>query len=206
MSIQSFFPTQLWISQAPPSLRKNLNSRLNREARALEKMDEEGLRWSKKNYRNGYTSYASVTNLPYRSTSFQQLKKWIDSEVKKFSRQLEIDLMKGQLEMTTCWVNIMRQNCSHAFHLHPLSVISGTYYLEIPSGSGALKIEDPRLPAFMGSPPRRPNCAQKNQRFHEFYPKTGQLILFESWLKHEVPPHRGASERISISFNYDWIR
>jgi len=30
------------------------------------------------------------------------------------------------------------------------------------------------------------------------------VILFESWLRHEVPPARFAGERISISFNYAW--
>jgi uncharacterized protein (TIGR02466 family) len=31
------------------------------------------------------------------------------------------------------------------------------------------------------------------------------LNLFESWLRHEVPPNPAASERISISFNYAWV-
>ena len=35
--------------------------------------------------------------------------------------------------------------------------------------------------------------------------RTGQLVLFESWLRHEVPANRDARERISISFNYNWF-
>jgi uncharacterized protein (TIGR02466 family) len=31
----------------------------------------------------------------------------------------------------------------------------------------------------------------------------GSLLLFESWLRHEVVPNQ-AGERISISFNYGW--
>jgi uncharacterized protein (TIGR02466 family) len=34
--------------------------------------------------------------------------------------------------------------------------------------------------------------------------KSGDLLLFESWLRHEVPPARFSGERISISFNYGW--
>jgi uncharacterized protein (TIGR02466 family) len=37
-------------------------------------------------------------------------------------------------------------------------------------------------------------------------PKPGEIILFESWMKHEVPPNRTEGERISVSFNYDWIQ
>jgi uncharacterized protein (TIGR02466 family) len=35
--------------------------------------------------------------------------------------------------------------------------------------------------------------------------RTGHLILFESWLRHEVAPNRRAAERVSISFNYGWF-
>jgi uncharacterized protein (TIGR02466 family) len=54
----------------------------------------------------------------------------------------------------------------------------------------------------MAAPPRRAGAAQ---RAHVEYPaRAGQVILFESWLRHEVPPARYAGERISISFNYGW--
>jgi uncharacterized protein (TIGR02466 family) len=33
----------------------------------------------------------------------------------------------------------------------------------------------------------------------------GKLVLFESWLRHEVPPNPVAAERVSISFNYGWF-
>jgi uncharacterized protein (TIGR02466 family) len=31
------------------------------------------------------------------------------------------------------------------------------------------------------------------------------LLLFESWLRHEVAPQARAAERVSISFNYSWF-
>lgn len=206
MSLHRFFPTQLWVARVPASLQGRLNRQLAREARMLEEIDDTGAKWCRKNYRGGYTSYASITDLPYRSSNFGELKKWIDGEARKFARALDMDLMSGRLEMTTCWVNIMRQHCQHSFHIHPLSAISGTYYVEVPKGAGALKIEDPRLTGFMGSPPRHSKARVENQRFHDFKPSPGDLILFESWLKHEVPQNHSAKERISVSFNYDWIR
>lgn len=206
MSLQSFFPTQLWTAQAPRSLVQRLNPILEREARTFQQIDDAGARWSRKNYHSGYTSYGSVSDLPHRSPTFARLKNWIDREALKFARTLELDLDGGRLEMTTCWVNIMGRHCTHAYHLHPLSTISGTYYLQVPQGAGALKIEDPRLPAFMGSPPRKTRARPENRRFHEFHPRPGQLILFESWLKHEVPPNQSDEDRVSVSFNYDWIR
>jgi uncharacterized protein (TIGR02466 family) len=33
----------------------------------------------------------------------------------------------------------------------------------------------------------------------------GHLVLFESWLRHEVAPNPIDEERISVSFNYNWF-
>jgi len=42
-------------------------------------------------------------------------------------------------------------------------------------------------------------------RYVQLNPKNGRLVLFESWVKHEVPPNLSSQERIRISFNYDWV-
>ena len=31
------------------------------------------------------------------------------------------------------------------------------------------------------------------------------VLLFESWLRHEVPPNPVRAERVSISFNFNWF-
>jgi uncharacterized protein (TIGR02466 family) len=177
---------------------------LVREAKLYRDLDEAGVEWSEENYFGGYTSYSSITDLAFRSSGFAALKKWIDGETRKFARSLEMDLGQGSLEMSAFWVNIMGHGCHHAFHLHPLSSISGTFYLQVPRGSGAFKIEDPRLPAFMASPPRKRKAKLENLRFYELEPKVGELVLFESWVKHEVVANRSKQDRISVSFNYDW--
>ena len=64
--------------------------------------------------------------------------------------------------------------------------------------------EDPRLDRFMAAPPRRSGAKAAN-RTHVTYPaEAGNVILFESWLRHEVPSNRVDAERISISFNFNW--
>ena len=93
----------------------------------------------------------------------------------------------------------------HSFHLHPDSVISGTYYVKVPPNSGAFKVEDPRIACFMGSPPVKRNVRRDNSRYMSLAPRARELVLFESWLKHEVPAHHAKSDRISVSFNYHWV-
>jgi uncharacterized protein (TIGR02466 family) len=98
----------------------------------------------------------------------------------------------------------MPETAAHSLHLHPLSFVSGTYYVVTPPGCPGLKFEDPRLSKFMAAPPKKAKARPAN-RPHIVYPaEAGQVILFESWLRHEVTANRIAAERISISFNYNW--
>jgi uncharacterized protein (TIGR02466 family) len=83
-------------------------------------------------------------------------------------------------------------------------VISGTTYLAVPDGAGALKFEDPRLPMMMAAPPRKAKAAQANRPFIYEVPTPGTILLWESFLRHEVPMNLADEERISVSFNYAW--
>jgi uncharacterized protein (TIGR02466 family) len=107
--------------------------------------------------------------------------------------------------MTDCWVNVMGRGAVHGLHLHPHSTISGSYYVAVPSGAPGLKFEDPRLERFMAAPPRARGARRANRAWVTIAARTGGLVLFESWLRHEVPPHPLAAERVSISFNYSWF-
>lgn len=109
--------------------------------------------------------------------------------------------------MSSCWVNVMPAGAAHSLHLHPLSVVSGAFYVAVPKNASPIKFEDPRLDRFMAQPPRSPKAPLAMQPFVTLTPREGDLILFESWLRHEVPPLKPGvrGERISVSFNYDWI-
>ena len=120
-------------------------------------------------------------------------------------RELELDLGQGRLKMTNCWANVMHTNAHHGLHLHPLAVISGTYYVSIPAGAPAIKFEDPRLAQLMHSPPRKSPARPENRQHVAVPARAGSLVLFESWLRHEVPLHSAKQPRVSVSFNYDWV-
>ncbi|MBI5775271.1 MAG: hypothetical protein HZA89_16230, partial [Verrucomicrobia bacterium] len=124
---------------------------------------------------------------------------------KVFARELDLDLEGRALAMTDCWVNIMPHQVVHGLHIHPLSTISGTYYVKTPKGCPALKFEDPRLSKFMAAPPRKPDCRAENRQFVSYPAEAGKVLLFESWLRHEVPANLTKTERVSISFNYNWF-
>ncbi len=204
--IKALFPTFVYYSPLQEKAKMAaLNKDLKQEAYKIAEIDEEGQLWSQKNYKGGYTSYGSMAQLHQFSSTFADLEKAINKHVYKFVKHLEMDINPKELKMSSCWVNIMPTSVHHTMHLHPLSVISGTYYLQTPKNSSAIKFEDPRMDSFMASPPRKHNAKVHNQRYHAIEPQEGNLVLFESWLRHEVPANDAAKERISISFNYDWV-
>ena len=168
-------------------------------------MDADGEAWCRENYPGGYTSYGSMTKLHRSSSTFTELNERLARHVRAFARALDFDLEGRALEMTDCWVNVMPQGCAHALHLHPTSTISGTYYVRTPKGCSTIKFEDPRLPMFMAAPPRKTDARRTNRTFVHYPAETGKVILFESWLRHEVVTNRAAGERVSISFNLNWF-
>ncbi len=201
--IQNLFPSYIYKASAKTPAK--LNRELLDEAFKISQIDKSGQVWSQKNYLGGYTSYGSMSQLHRFSSTFGELESLINQHVAKFIKHSEMDIRPKELRMRTCWLNIMPQGVLHSMHLHPLSVLSGTYYVKIPKNSSGLKFEDPRMGFFMASPARKTNAKSENQRFVTVTPKVGELILFESWMRHEVPANPAPGERISISFNYDWL-
>jgi uncharacterized protein (TIGR02466 family) len=204
MAIRSLFPTFYLQAPVGRAAGRRFRQALADECRALAASDPAGQRWSQRHYHGGYTSYGSHDRLHLISPLFDRLRRLIDPHVRAYCRALHYDMAGRELAMTDCWANVMPAGVGHSLHLHPGSFISGTYYVEVPRGAGALKFEDPRLGLHMGTPPRRPAAPRPLQAFVSLPARAGEVVLFESWLRHEVPAARFSGERISISFNYGW--
>lgn len=204
MPIRSFFPTRIYTAALTQARAAALNPRLLRECLQLSHDDVAGQKWSRRNYPGGFTSYASASHMHRVSPTFDALRRIIDRHVKRYAEELEFDLGDAPLTMTDCWVNVMPPGVSHGLHLHPLSAISGTYYVRVPTGAPGLKFEDPRLDRYMGAPPRKVDADERNRAWIVMPAKPGSLLLFESWLRHEVAANSGRDVRVSISFNYGW--
>jgi uncharacterized protein (TIGR02466 family) len=204
MTIHSLFPTFIY-SAALQRAGAAFNRQLLTECRQLRHDDAAGRRWSSENYPGGYTSYGSVHWLQRISPTFKSLERKLDRHVAAYARALDWDLTGRELHMTDCWINIMPKLVVHGLHLHPLSSVSGTYYVQVPKGAPGIKFEDPRLDRFMAAPPRKSGGSRETRRWGTVAATPGHLVLFESWLRHEVMPNRVGAERISISFNYNWF-
>ena len=208
MSSRALFPTLIYAARLAPAATAAttaLNRQLLRECLQLRHDDRAGRAWSARNYPGGYTSYQTQCRLQNISPTFALLERRLNVHVQRFARALDFDLRGRKLVMTDCWANIMRRRVAHGLHLHPLASISGTYSLRTPRGCAGLKFEDPRLERFMAAPPRRAGARLRSQAWVTIPAVAGKLVLFESWLRHEVPPNPVHDERVSVSFNYSWF-
>ena len=198
MTIRSLFATPVYEGQLDNA---DLIAELESSCRILAREDKAGKSWCAEHGYHGYTSYASLDDLPQRDPAFDDLRRALDKHVRDFAAACHFDLGKKP-KLDSLWVNILKPGAVHSGHIHPHSIISGTLYLRVPPGAGALKLEDPRLPMMMAAPSRLPDAPPEAQAFVYVAPKRGTILLWESWLRHEVVAGDAKSDRISISFNY----
>lgn len=204
MSTKSLFPSFIYHSKLNESNLESYNSEIIEEVFKLSEIDEEGLEWCETKYFGGYTSYASYNRLQEFSSTFKKLEDSINLHIEKYVSDLQYDIDPSDLKMSDCWVNIMPQGTHHSGHIHPLSVLSGTYYVQVPEDSQAIKFEDPRLAMLMNTPKKKEDAPESHANFVSIPAKDGDVVLFESYQRHEVPANLSEDARISISFNYEY--
>ena len=194
MAVRSLFPTLFYEESLDDAA---LLEELEAAVRAFALEDTAGKRWSKEHGYRGYTSYASLDDLPQRDPAFADLKRHLDRHVARFAAECGFQLGGRKLKLDSLWVNLLKPGGAHSGHIHPHSVVSGTFYVSVPPGAGVLRLEDPRLGLMMAAPSR-------DATFVHAKPRPGTIFLWESWLRHEVMPSSAKEDRISVSFNYRW--
>ena len=198
MPVRSLFATRLYEAHLGDQA---LLEDLAHSIRSLAADDAAGQRWSREHGYRGYTSYASLNDLPKRDPAIGDLARLLAKHAVAFAEDCAFALPRKP-RLDSLWVNLLKGGGHHSAHLHPHSIISGTLYIEVPPGAGAIRFEDPRLPMMMAAPVRRPDAPQELQPFVNVEPRPGLLLLWESWLRHEVLPGTARGERLSISFNF----
>ena len=189
--IRGLFTTNLYEAETGDDA---LLAELAHSIRSLAADDEAGRRWSRDHGYAGYTSYASLNDLPKRDPAISALAKLLAKHATAFASESRFELGRKP-RLDSLWVNLLRSSGHHSGHIHPHSIVSGTFYVEVPPGSGAIRFEDPRLPLMMAAPPRADSVVSVE-------PRPGLLLMWESWLRHEVLAGTGRGERLSISFNF----
>lgn len=144
-------------------------------------------------------------------TCVQQLRQFAWATLGRTVRQLNdynAEEMRRLQIFSHTWFHVTRHGGFTILHTHPMASWSGVYCVaagETPEDrpeSGVLRFHNPHH--YSNYFQDAGNLRQKPPYHHgtwniRFQP--GQLVLFPSWLQHEVLPFYGGDERITIAFN-----
>ena len=128
----------------------------------------------------------------------------LESKILEYARVCAYEYGIGEvnLSISNLWININETGHSNSIHTHPSSFLSGVFYVMAEPGQGDIVFH--RCPSqnfiIQSNGPIRENN-MLNASSVSFEPKTGRLILFPSFLPHEVYSNDLEEDRISISFN-----
>jgi uncharacterized protein (TIGR02466 family) len=92
------------------------------------------------------------------------------------------------------WANINAVGSRNTFHTHKDDEFSGVYYVQS-NNTGDLRFTNPAN--VLG------DCSRTSPftRDFSFVPQDGDLILWPSWMPHEVEPNLSQQSRINLAFN-----
>ena len=106
------------------------------------------------------------------------------------------------------WAIINRSGDVNDYRSHPGSYWSGVYYVDDggiaanPALGGELEFLDPRgAVPLMNAPHLRIAGHRSAGSSERLVPQAGRMVLFPSWVLHQVRPYRGTADRISVAFN-----
>ena len=199
--IDHVFSTPIYRAKLGGARQKAFLDELRMACLGIAQDDGAGQRWSDEAGYKGYTSYASLDDLPIRNPTFADLCERLQPHLAAFAAALEFELRGLKPEVDSIWINVLEPGGTHTGHIHTNSVISGTLYVDVPDGASAIRFEDPRLAMMMAAPPRRQRAEMHNRQFVYLQPAAGTVLLWESWLRHEVPVNMARESRVSVSFN-----
>src|SRR5436190_3732515 len=115
MPVRSLFVTRLYEADLGHDA---LLADLAHSIRTLARDDEAGRRWSGENRYAGYTSYASLNDLPRRDPSIAELAKLLGRHAAAFAGECAFDL-KRKPRLDSLWVNLLKSGGHHSGHVHP---------------------------------------------------------------------------------------
>lgn len=195
-TLEQCFYTRIWRDRIGDD---DLNHSLSEAMDELRHLDYD---FQDQLYPNGYTSYHSKLH-PETSPAMRPLVRRLLFSAERYLTAMGLDRSRAlMLDLTDFFININGKNSSHARHRHEDSEISGVYYVAAPEGSAPICFTSPLEPLMMAS---RIDAFETTSPwtgiYHRHQPQAGELLLFPSWLLHEVSMQIAAVERRSFGIN-----
>jgi len=190
MITEYHFPTPVYIQEIPNAVELN------------QYLEQKILQWSQQDKGVSKTNaggWHSTTDMNRKEEYNPLTKELFNMQDEIFQKEhLTLKPVLGNM-----WANINYPGNSNRPHLHPNSLFSGVYWVKTPEKSGNLMLYEPR-PGAQCTMPNRKEGKLPPELWREvhYQPKAGTVVMFPSWLWHEVRPNESNDTRISVSFNF----
>ena len=140
----------------------------------------------------------SVNSYILENEILKNLKTFFELSLSKFIDEVYKPENKIFPYITQSWANFTQPQGHHHKHNHQNSLISGVFYVKLSKMAGRITFTE-NSHQLLYMKPREYN--EFNSESWTYQVTENVLILFPSYLNHEVPNFVGDDERISISFN-----
>ena len=131
----------------------------------------------------------------------KEIKQFCEQQINIYVEEIINPEEEIDFYITQSWVNVSKPGEGHHLHHHPNSIISGVFYIATEEDDNIM-FNDPNemLKSIINF--RSKEQTVWNSSNWTVPVNNNQLILFPSWLHHQVPPNEKATtDRISLSFN-----
>ena len=145
--------------------------------------------------KEGYTTFnQNILSSPI----FNNLNKEILNYVKDYFK--EIGYTKYNFKIICSWGNVLSNNEQIHTHFHKNSLISGSYYLT--KNNSSIRFFNHLDNDWLFELGDKSNSSTyRSCNYWDLIPTQNMLVLFPSWLPHQVLPSNSQEDRISIAFN-----
>ena len=144
----------------------------------------------------------SIENIDLLPPNLQQVFNVMVIELDKAVEYCRSRVGFPPLKLQNFWININGPGAYHTLHNHQDAMLSGVFYIDIPTENmGDLQFyrgDD----AQYYIPDNLSTYNTITSTMATYPPKPGMVVIFPSWVKHAVKQNRSDAERIAISFNY----
>ena len=198
-----YFPTYIYYRDLPDTEAHALNAGIERHVRAWRDEDADGIVrsnvwqvgvWHSRLDMAVRSEYQSLVDLVLLSAGevFEDLGYPVD----------------WKPTIINMWAVVSPRYGFNRSHVHPSALWSGVYYVQAPEGAGRIVFTEPRAQVRMMPYEYERAAHDRPESWDQVYfdPIEGRIILFPSWIVHEVEPNMSNAEgrsgdRISVSFN-----
>ena len=132
--------------------------------------------------------------------NMEWFKVWVEFQAREYQEKLWEQSNTGSLDLfpklVNAWTISQPENSYQVTHTHPYGHISGNLYLETPEFDNSSAETDGCISFVLD---RSPDI--QSSRFLHVQPENGMMLVFPSWLPHQVYPWKGRGQRRVIAWD-----